>query len=35
MNDDLTALDYVKAIVAAVVMAPILYALLVFWLGAA
>lgn len=36
MNDDyLTALDVVKAIVAAVLMAPVLYGVLVFWLGVA
>jgi ATP-dependent Clp protease adapter protein ClpS len=33
MNDDLTPMDYVKAVICAVVMAPVLYAVLVFWLA--
>lgn len=35
MNEPLTRTDVVKAIVAAIVMAPVLYGVLVFWLGVA
>lgn len=35
MNDDLTPMDYVRAVAVAIVLAPVLYGLLVWWLGMA
>lgn len=35
MNEPLTRTDVVKAIVAAVLITPVLYGVLVFWLGVA